>query len=111
MIQEQEALGEKRELMKAISGEGEDSPLRTHLAKQIGARLQEEKLRETQDGLDIQQRCMNIRKSLGVMQASRRDLSEHKRKAHEVLVGPVNLTPAFEGLSMDMHGLFGKNQE
>lgn len=97
MIQEQAALEEKKELIKVIHAEGDDSPLRTHVAHNIATRLHEDRLRDSQDGLIIQQRCLNIRKGLGFMQDSRRDLSEYKRKAHEILIGPVKEGPSWAG--------------
>jgi hypothetical protein len=100
MLKEQAALDDRRELFKVIEGEGQDSPMRTYVAKNIKSRLLHEMERnEGQRDLDTQQRCMTIRKNLGLMQTARRDFSEHKRMAHEIL-GPVKETPSFEGLHL-----------
>lgn len=89
MLREQASLDDRRDLLRLIESEGNESPMRKHVGKKIHSQLLEHKNQHAQDVLDTQQRCMNIRNNLGLMQASRRDLSEHKRKAQDVLVGPL----------------------
>lgn len=85
MLREQDNLEDRRDLLRIIESEGDESPMRRHVATRIQSRLREERERDTQEKTEMQQRCINIRKSLGFMQAARRDLSEHKRKVQEAL--------------------------
>lgn len=106
MLREQEALEDRRNLFRVIESQGFASPMRHHVSSNIRNRLKEEKGYDGQSTHDTRQRCVNIRKSLGFMQASRKELSEQKRKAHDVLFGPTK-THAQEvavGLSGDMFG-------
>lgn len=88
MLREQTALDERKALSRSMSLEGVNSPLRSHVSSKIRSRLLEEKERDAQGVIDVQQRCMNIRKNLGFLQAARRDLSEQKRKAQDIIEGP-----------------------
>lgn len=106
MLREQEALDDRRDLFRVIESQGFASPMRHHVSANIRNRLREEKGYDGQATHDTRQRCVNIRKSLGFMQASRKELSEQKRKAHEVLFGPArtHAQEAAVGLSADMFG-------
>jgi len=90
MLHEQCMLDERKNLHRSMTLEGAGSPLRRHVTTKIKARLMEEQIstRDEQGRLDIDERCNNIRKHLGCMQASRRDLSEQKRKAEDAIFGP-----------------------
>lgn len=88
IFREQSALDERKALRRAISLQGKGSTLRSHISTKIRSRLKEEEERDAQGALDVQQRSMNIRKNLGLMQASRRELCEQKRKVQDAVVGP-----------------------
>lgn len=100
MLREQNALDERQRLLRNCSLEGASSPLRAHISSRIRTRMVEEKERDAQGVIDVQQRCMNIRKNLGFLQAARRDLCEQKRKAQDAIEGPrVRVEPSI-GLSL-----------
>lgn len=106
MLREQSALDDRRELLKVIENEGDDSPMRHHVAGKIRIRLQEEKERDAnclQDLLDTQQRCINIKKNMSYMQAARRDLTEQKRRVQETVYGVLERTNTFSALSAELH--------
>jgi len=89
MLKEQAALDDKKDLFRVIESQGEDSPMRSHLARQIRNRMREEKEREGVYGdTATDTATLNIRKHMNSMQAARRDLSEQKRKVQDVLNGP-----------------------
>jgi len=90
MLHEQCMLDERKNLHRSMHLEGVGSPLRKHVTRKIKARLLEEHIstRDEQGRLDIDERCNNIRKHIGEMQASRRDLMEQKRKAEDAIFGP-----------------------
>merc|ERR1740117_2568568 len=75
MLREQLALEEKDRLVRLVKIQGDISPMRSHVAKNIHTRLTDEKDREVTDVLNIQQQCMNIRKHLASMVNSRRELA------------------------------------
>jgi hypothetical protein len=103
MLREQAALDDRRNVLKVIENEGVDSPMRRHVAQLIKGRLQEEKDRDIQSANDTQQRCTNIRKNLGHMQAVRKEFSEQRRKVQDFIVGPKD-TPTFSGLALSGFG-------
>jgi hypothetical protein len=89
MLREQDALDDRKALCITMQSQSAASKsMRHHVAAKIKSRLLEEKDRDVQGILDVQQRCMNIKKSLGYMQAARREISEQKRKAQEIFVAP-----------------------
>lgn len=86
MLREQCALDSKTRLRRVMTSEGDESPMRKYVARNIRARLREEKERDEQhqgstDQVEIQQRTINIRKHLGLMSDLRRELQVLKRAA------------------------------
>jgi hypothetical protein len=81
MLQEQSDLDERKNLVRLMDKEGLVSPLRKKIACNVRERLKQE--HEEGDAeletLDIHQRCTNIRKQLGEMANSRRELSMLRR--------------------------------
>merc|ERR1719433_2623484 len=86
MLREQSAFESKTRLRRVMTSEGIESPMRKYVARNIRARLREEKERDEQhqgstDQAEIQQRSINIRKHLGLMSDLRRELQVLKREA------------------------------
>lgn len=87
MLQEQDALDERRRLEQFMTNEGPQSPLRHHIVMNIRKLLKAEKDRDVQGALDAHQRTVNIRKHLVHMQAKRRDLAMVRVRAKEAIFG------------------------
>lgn len=102
MLKEQRALETKKSILNEMELEGNRSPLRQHVASQIKNRLKEEKERDAQNNVDFWQRCTNISNNLRHMQAARRDLSEQRKKLHDLIHGPEVKPPPLVGLTPEL---------
>jgi len=102
MLKEQRALESKKNILQEMDLEGNKSPLRQHVASQIKNRLKEEKERDAQNNLDFWQTCTNIGKQLRHMQATRRDLTEQRKKLHDLIHGPEAKPTPLVGLSPEL---------
>jgi len=76
MLQEQAALDDRNRLVRTVQVLSSDEmPFRSHIAKNIRLRLDEEAQRDKSEALAMQHQCQNIRKHLTSMTNMRRDLS------------------------------------
>jgi DNA repair exonuclease SbcCD ATPase subunit len=99
MIREQEDLQHRKKLYQTIALEGKVSPMRSHLAEKIEARMQEERLRDVQATVEVQQSCMSIKKHINSMSSLRKDLSSLRTEVEKVQ--PHRPPTCTVGLSMD----------
>jgi len=80
MMREVDCLEERASLRRMMETEGLVSPMRKHIAGKIRTRLLEEKeQREAQGAVELQQRCINIKKEIALMANARRDLNALRR--------------------------------
>lgn len=85
-LREQEALDEKRALVKRF--QGHDAVLRASIVKKAEARALVEKEREQWLRQDMNKRVTNIKNTLGSMQQSRRELNGICKKYESITTGP-----------------------
>jgi len=85
MLKEQTALDDRDRLARLMRPA--ISPMRSHIASNIRNRLKEESERDAMEVLNIQQRCINIRKNLTGMSNTRRELSGIRQKVQLLVEG------------------------
>lgn len=85
MLREQICLDDRERLARLIRPS--ISPMRAHIASNIRNRLKEESERDAMEVLNIQQRCINIRKNLTGMSNTRRELSAIRGKVQLLVEG------------------------
>lgn len=108
MIREQEDLQHKKKLYQTIALEGRASPMRQHLAEKIETRMREEKTREAQAAMEVQQSCTSIGRHLDGMRVARKNLNTLRLETqHTLQLGRQGCKG--EGLSLDL--LFHKSQK
>merc|ERR1712151_1473910 len=95
MLREQNALDERRQLIRTVTVQDLDMPFRSHVARNIGLRLKEEKKHdELVGGLAMQQQCQNIRKQINLMVNSRRELASLRSRVQSLVEGDDTTTAA-----------------
>lgn len=87
MLCEQEALDERAGLLR--QAQSDDPSMRIYIAGNIRSRLKQELKAQGQEALNMQQKCLNIKKNLADMTAFRRELSGLKAQV-EVLNGEAH---------------------
>eukprot|EP00928_Gymnodinium_smaydae_P014865 TRINITY_DN15455_c0_g1_i1.p1 TRINITY_DN15455_c0_g1~~TRINITY_DN15455_c0_g1_i1.p1 ORF type:complete len:470 (+),score=97.51 TRINITY_DN15455_c0_g1_i1:106-1515(+) len=85
MLAEQTSLDERNRLMRLVRCSGSDvSSMRTHVTENIRERLSSEQQRDETITLNIQQKCMNIKKQITSMANLRRDVLNLKSRMQAV---------------------------
>merc|ERR1712083_1010012 len=79
MLVEQREMDERTKLYRLMRAEGQVSPMRKHITKNIRSHLKEVNGMDAKDAMDVQHRCTNIRKQLARMVNARRELNMIKR--------------------------------
>lgn len=88
MIREQEDLQHKKKLYQTIALEGGAtrwSPMRQHVAEKIETRMREEKMREPQAAMEVQQSCMSIRTHINGISNARKNLNTLRLETQHTL--------------------------
>jgi hypothetical protein len=75
MLQEQFVMDERGRFERLIRPSSGFSDMRSHVAKKIRCRLRQEREHDSTSVLNIQHKCMNIRKNIASLANLRRDLS------------------------------------
>lgn len=104
MLEEQAALDDKARLRKVMMGEGVESPMRRHVTTKIQTRLREERSRgrDAQGVLDVQQRCINIRKNLTSMMNARRELNTMRSRVQGLVESEEDKHGLKDGFSLEI---------
>merc|ERR1712232_139979 len=75
MLQEQFALDERSRFERLIRPSNGTSAMRSHVAQKISCRLRKEREHDATSILNIQHKCMNIRKNISSLANLRKDIS------------------------------------
>lgn len=97
VVDEQEELKEKQRLYKIMDTEGLFSPMRQHVTKNIRHRTRQDAESAAAENVEIRHVEIAVRKQLGSLANSRKDLASVKRKLD---VGEISLENPAAGLSM-----------
>lgn len=74
MLQEQAAVDERLKLLKQFEREGLVSPMRKYVAENVKSRFAMHQTNPEREGVEVQHRCVNIRKHITLMANARREL-------------------------------------